>query len=184
MLDPQVQAELIAAAVDGDQQAWSRLVDAFSGLIWSLLRSHGMYGADGADIFQTVWLRGVEHLGGLRDPAMLAAWLATTTRRECYRVTRRRERVGVDSDLFEFADPVLRDPSESVIVSEQLAAFRSGLAKLGAQCQSLLRLLCLDPPLSYDDVSSALDIPKGSIGPTRQRCLERLRRVLDEGKSL
>lgn len=183
MLDPGVQAQLISSAVDGDQRSWSQLVDAFSGLVWSLLRSHGMYGAEAADIYQTVWLRCVEHLHGLRDPSMLAAWLATTTRRECYRVTRKRERVGSNADLPEFADPTLKDPTESIVAGEQLHAFRTGLSRLGGNCEELLRLLCVDPPVSYEDVSAALDIPKGSIGPTRQRCLERLRRIIEEGKS-
>jgi RNA polymerase sigma factor (sigma-70 family) len=180
MLEPKQQAELITSAVGGDQAAWSQLVDNFSGLVWSLLRSHNMYGAEASDIFQTVWLRCVEHLAGLRDPSMLAAWLATTTRRECYRVTRKRERVGSNADLPEFADPAWRDPSETVIASEQLTAFRAGMTRLGSACQELLRLLCLDPPVSYDELSEMLDIPKGSIGPTRQRCLERLRRIIDE----
>lgn len=114
---------------------------------------------------------------------MLAAWLATTTRRECYRITRKRERVGSNADLPEFADPASKDPAESVVAGEQLAAFRSGIQQLGTSCQELLRLLCIDPPVSYEDVAVALEIPKGSIGPTRQRCLERLRRIIDEGES-
>ena len=79
--------------------------------------------------------------------------------------------------------PLCVSSQRLIAADEQLQAFRSGLDQLGSSCQELLRLLCVDPPVSYEDVSAALDIPKGSIGPTRQRCLERLRRIIDEGKS-
>ena len=84
--------ELVAGASDGDARAWEQLVDGFAGLVWSVVRGHNIYGAEAADICQTVWLRLVEHLGRLREPERTGAWLATTARHECLRVLRRSGR--------------------------------------------------------------------------------------------
>jgi RNA polymerase sigma factor (sigma-70 family) len=178
MLDPTEQAHLVAAASGGDQAAWNRLVDGFSGLVWSVLRANGLFGADASDAFQTVWLHCVEHLGRIRDPASLAAWLATTARHETYRLSRRSGRTIPVAEMPESPDRPVNDPFEHVESAEDLALFRYALARVSPACQELLRLLAVDPPLSYDAVSSALGMPKGSIGPTRSRCLDRLRRIM------
>ena len=173
---------LVSDAASGVQGAWDHLVEGFSGLVWSVIRAHGIYGAEGADIFQTVWLRFVEHIDRLNHPGRPGAWLATTARHECYRVTRRGARSIPTADVPEVAAPddadVLVDTLQR---AEQRDAVLAALNVLPPRCQELLRLLAAEPPLSYDEVADVLDIPKGSIGPTRGRCLERLRRVLAEG---
>jgi RNA polymerase sigma factor (sigma-70 family) len=170
---------LVAEAAEGNQAAWDDLVEGFSGLVWSVVRAHGLYGAEAADVCQTVWLRFVEHLRRLREPEWAGAWLATTARHECLRVLRRRGRTTAMAEPPEVPDVALdADPGTKVVAGEEHELLMRALDGISAQCQQLLRLLLVDPPLSYDEISTMLDMPKGSIGPTRQRCLVRLRGVM------
>jgi RNA polymerase sigma factor (sigma-70 family) len=172
-------ARLVNDAAGGDQAAWDELVEGFSGLVWSVVRGHGLYGADAADISQTVWLRFVEHLGRLREPERAGAWLATTARHECFRVMRRRGRTVAMAEPPEEAEVAMEaDPGALVVAAEDHELLMVALEGISPPCQALLRLLISDPPMSYDDIATVLDMPKGSIGPTRQRCLGRLRVVL------
>jgi RNA polymerase sigma factor (sigma-70 family) len=170
---------LVEEAADGNEAAWDDLVEGFSGLVWSVVRAHGLYGAEAADVCQTVWLRFVEHLRRLREPERAGAWLATTARHECLRVLRRRGRTTAMAEPPEVPDVSAdADPGTKVVVGEEHQLLMVALEGISGQCQQLLRLLLVDPPLSYDEISSMLDMPKGSIGPTRQRCLVRLRAVM------
>lgn len=173
-------AQLVHAAAKGDQAAWDALVDRYTGLCWSIARSHRLSPADAADAVQTAWLRLVERLDTLRDPERVGAWLATTTRNECLRVIRRSSRqvpTGEDAWL-ESSEPV--DPPDlTVLASEEAVELWQAVDGLPDRCRQLLRVLMADPPPSYEDVSAALEMPVGSIGPTRARCLERLRDQLD-----
>lgn len=180
MTDDTVVEDLHRAA-EGEQAAWDRIVDRYSGLVWSVARSYRLSGDDAADVSQTTWLRLVEHLGRLREPERLAAWLVTTAKRECLRVirTRSRERV-LDLERLDRTgndDPPL---DAGLLASERSALLMAGLSRLGDGCQRLLRVLMASPPPSYDLVSEALAMPIGSIGPTRARCLGQLRRHLAE----
>jgi RNA polymerase sigma factor (sigma-70 family) len=130
-------------------------------------------------VTQTVWLRFVEHLHRLREPERAGAWLATTARHECLRVLRRRGRSVAMAETPEVPDAsTSADPGAVVVASEEHELLMKALDGISGQCQTLLRLLIVDPPLSYDEISAVLDMPKGSIGPTRQRCLVRLRAVM------
>lgn len=170
-------AELLAGAAEGDAAAWERLVDRFAGLVWSVARAHGLSPADAADVSQTVWLRLVEHLGRIRDAERLPGWLSTTTRNESLRVLRNQQRqVPADDPFGEDAD----DDDASAVDAALLARERDSLVwaafeRLSTPCQLLLRLLMADPPPSYQEIGETLGMPVGSIGPTRARCLERLR---------
>jgi RNA polymerase sigma factor (sigma-70 family) len=168
---------LIDAATRGEQSAWDALVDAYGGLVWSVIRSFRLYGADAADISQTVWLRMVEHIGRLRDPERAGAWLATTARNECLRVLRKSGRQVVMADVPEVSGAG-DDVARGLVAAEDHAAFVQALERVPARCQTLLRLMVADPPLSYDEIAEILDMPKGSIGPTRGRCLDHLRAVM------
>jgi RNA polymerase sigma factor (sigma-70 family) len=179
VLDEGSVSRLVGEAAGGDPAAWDQLVEGFSGLVWSVVRGHGLYGAEAADISQTVWLRFVEHLHRLRQPERAGAWLATTARHECLRVLRRRGRSIPVADVPEQLDGATdADPGAILLTAEDHELLMVALAELSAPCQGLLRLLIADPPLSYDDISAVLDMPKGSIGPTRQRCLSRLRAAM------
>jgi RNA polymerase sigma factor (sigma-70 family) len=168
--------ELVRRAADGDQAAWVAIVDRFSGLVWATARAHRLSRDDAVDVVQTTWLRLVEHLDAIREPERLGAWLGTTARRESLRVIRRgaREQPSDEPDLFE-------TPHDETIDRFLLDRERDGVlwrafARLSERCQALLRLLVADEEPSYEEVGAALGMPVGAIGPTRMRCLERLRR--------
>lgn len=173
-------AELVLAAAQGDQAAWNALVDRFSALIWHVARGHRLSDADCADVVQTVWLRLLESLPRLREPAALAGWLVTTTRHECLRALRRAGRELPDEriDLVAERPSDDRGPEAAVEQAESGELVRRALTRLSLRCQLLLRALAYTPDRSYADVSAALDMPIGSIGPTRSRCLNHLRRSL------
>src|SRR3954469_8464622 len=174
-------AELVRAAAEGDQDAWNGLVDRFNGLVWSVARSHRLPAADAADVVQTTWLRLVEHLDRLQDPERVGAWLATTARRESLRALRHSARQMPTEELPE--TPTDAQVGSAVLEAERDQALWKAFGGLSERCQSLLRILVADPPPSYEEIASALDMPIGSIGPTRARCLERLR-GLAEGEGV
>jgi RNA polymerase sigma factor (sigma-70 family) len=172
-------AELVKSASAGDQRAWNSLVQQFGGLVWAVARAHRLRDADAADVSQATWLRLLENLGALKEPARVGAWLATTARRECLRTLRQGERrvlYGDDAPEHESPDP---SPDGVVVLGERDEALWRGFSRLRPSDQALLRLLMADPRPPYEEISAALDMPIGSIGPTRQRALERLRRELD-----
>jgi RNA polymerase sigma factor (sigma-70 family) len=178
---------LVKAAGGGDAAAWEALVESFSGLVWSIARGYRLSSADAADVFQTVWLRLAEHLGRIENPDHIGAWLATTARRESLRVARGGARTIPmdDAALLDFAQTDEASPEQAVLQAEQarLDAQRArrmwhAFGELSARCQQLLRVLIATPPPTYAEVAAALDLPVGSIGPTRARCLQQLRRRL------
>lgn len=172
---------LMDAAATGDQRAWDAIVLQFQGLVWATVRSFRLADAESADVVQTCWLRLVENLGRLRDPERLGGWLATTARRECLRCLRNAGRsVPVDDDAtFDRAssEPVPEIDADLLRDERDTGLWRA-FGRIADRCQRLLRVLTADPPPSYEDISEILDMPVGSIGPTRQRCLERLRTEL------
>ena len=168
--------ELIRAAGEGDEDAWGTLVERFEGLVWATARAHRLSQAEAADVTQTTWLRLVENLDRIKDPERLGGWLATTARRESLRHIRLRGRelVIADDGFFEAAS---EEPVEQrLIVRERDDALRGAFARIGERCQALLRLLSAPDPPSYEEIGAALGMPIGAIGPTRARCLEKLRR--------
>lgn len=168
--------ELVAAAANGDQRAWDALVERYTPLLWSITRAHRLAVADASDVVQTTWLRLVEHLNRISDPERLPGWLATTARREAQRVARRADWPRPGDDFAALADdgPALDD---RLLRDERDAALWTALALLDEACQRLLRVLIADPPPSYADVADIFGMKVGSIGPTRQRCLAKLRRL-------
>jgi RNA polymerase sigma factor (sigma-70 family) len=170
-------ATLVASAARGDSSAWNSLVDRFAPLVWSICMRYKLSRTDAADVCQNVWLRLTEKLDTIRDPAALAGWLATTTGRECLALLRRRDREVLSAMETEFADDVDRtDPDRAVLRIEREQALLAAFAELPDNARLLLRLLMEDPPRPYREISATLGIPVGSIGPTRARYLERLRR--------
>ncbi|MEU9971938.1 MULTISPECIES: sigma-70 family RNA polymerase sigma factor [unclassified Streptomyces] len=178
---------LVQSAVDGDAAAWKALVEGLSPLVWSVVRAHRLSDADGHEVYQTVWFRFAQHLGRIREPDKAGSWLASTARNECLKVIRGLTRL-MPTDDPQVLDRVSEDrtPEQSLIDAEDRAdeAERIRLLwqefeELGDRCRQLLRVLMASPPPSYAEVSGALGIAVGSIGPLRQRCLRRLRARLD-----
>jgi RNA polymerase sigma factor (sigma-70 family) len=175
-------ALLLRAASDGDQEAWARIVDRFSGLVWAVVRSFRLEGDAAADVSQTTWLRLVEHLGDIRDPGRLGSWLATTARRECIRTLKLAGQQVPTDEESRLEPPVLAEDvvSLGLLRGERDAALWRAFETLSAKCRQLLRVLMADPPPTYAEVSDALAMPLGSIGPIRGRCLAALREQLEK----
>lgn len=172
---------LVQAAAAGDRNAWDALVDRYTGLVWSVARGCRLTNADAADVVQTTWLRLVESLDRIRNPEAVGAWLATTARREALRTLGRAGRT-IPTDSDRLLEPRDADASPGVddglLRDERDALLWAAFGHLPENCQTLLRVLVSDPPPSYEEVSAALDMRVGSIGPTRGRCLERLRTLI------
>jgi RNA polymerase sigma factor (sigma-70 family) len=144
-------------------------------LLWSIARSFRLGQADASDVVQTTWLRLLEHLGSIRQPERVSGWLATTARNECLALLRRQARQGGTLDNPEQLVADDAAPDEALLQGERDAQLWQALGRLSGLCQGLLRVLAADPPPSYQEVALALDMPIGSIGPRRGRCLEQLR---------
>ncbi|MFI5930829.1 RNA polymerase sigma factor [Actinoplanes sp. NPDC051494] len=179
-------ALLVSRALDGDHDAWNRIVDRFSGRVWAICRIHNLGAADAADVFQQTWLRALEKLGALRDPDRFGAWIATTCRNEARATLRRSRRTQPVDDTWVLdreAGPD-GDPEHPVLVAARDAELWDAFSRLGPRCQRVLRVLVVeaeDRRPSYELAAAALDMPIGSLGPTRKRCLTQLRQFLTEG---
>ena len=176
--DPSV-SDLVARARSGDRQAWDALVERYAPLIWSICRRHRLGQADADDVGQSVWLRLLDQLDRVREPAALPGWLSTTTRRECLRVLSAAQ--GPHATIYALDVESLPDQragtaDQELLAAERHAALRAAFTQLPPNGQQLLALLTADPPTPYADISAQLGIPVGSIGPTRSRYLDKIRR--------
>jgi RNA polymerase sigma factor (sigma-70 family) len=178
MCDNAVVTGLVTRARNGDPQAWDGLVERYAPLIWSICRHYRLSDADAEDVGQVVWLRLVDQLDNLRDPAALPGWLATTSRRECFRVRRVACRQSAGGQVLDenIPDEKAATADHDLLVAERNAALREAFARLPPDYQRLLALLIADPPVPYAEISARLGISVGSIGPGRGRCLNKLRR--------
>jgi RNA polymerase sigma factor (sigma-70 family) len=183
-LSAEAIASLVDAAGRGDQTAWNRLVQEFESMIWAIARAHRLGDADAADVSQATWLALLQHINRLNNSAGVGAWLATTARRECLRVLRGGKRsvlFGDDGPDHESPEP---PPGHALLIAERDDALLRAFSRLRAADQALLRLLTADPRPPYEEIAAALDMPIGSIGPTRQRALARLREQLESEQTL
>jgi RNA polymerase sigma factor (sigma-70 family) len=174
-------ASLVRQAAAGDKSAWERLVDQYSRLIWAMTRDFRLAEIDAADVVQTTWLRLLEHIDRIEYPERIGSWLATTARHECLRHLAASKRVTLVDDhdaTFGHSPDYQPDVDERLLAEERAQAVREAVSTLPTRSQQLLELLMADPPASYDQISDQLGLPIGSIGPTRGRCLERLRLIL------
>lgn len=171
-------ASLVGKAARGDQRAWDDLVAAHTSLLYAVARSFRLDQADANDVVQTTWLRLVEHLDRIEDPARLVGWLVTTARREALRVLRRgsRERPIGEESVLDRADD--EEPVDTgLLLDETNSALWTAFRELPERCRSLLRIAVYEPR-AYDEISELLGMPVGSIGPTRRRCLTQLKTLL------
>ena len=175
--------ELVAECLAGKQKAWNALIAKYKNLVYSVPMKYHMSADDAADIFQAVWLELYNELPRLRQPNALRAWLMTVASNQCYRWKVKRHRqgeiTGSDIDL-----ELLPGQAETPQWQEELEreqTLREAVLRLPARCQTMVHLLFYtDPPLPYAEVAQKLGLAEGSIGFIRGRCLQKLKRHLEE----
>jgi RNA polymerase sigma factor (sigma-70 family) len=176
--DPTV-VSLVVAARGGDQHAWNAIVDRYAPLVWAICRRHDLSRLDTDDVGQSVWLKLVEHLEDIRDPAALPGWIATTTRNECLRVlrtSRSREQAEHLAEPDGFSDGGYGEIDLELERAQRHVALRLAFRELRPRCQELLSQLFQEPRPAYREIGATLGMKIGSIGPSRERCLAELRR--------
>jgi RNA polymerase sigma factor (sigma-70 family) len=175
-------AALVSALRQGSDDALGQIVTEFSPLLWHVARAAGLSSGDAEDVVQTAWVRMLEHLDEIRTPTALAGWLVVTTKREAWRV-RGAERRQIPADQESFAE--LPDPGpgseEQVMLDDQSRTLWATIRQLSPRCQKLLRIIAFVPRPDYAAVAAELGMQIGSIGPTRGRCLAKLRALLADG---
>lgn len=172
-------ADLLSEAQDGSDDALSQIVTELSPLLWQVARAAGLSSGDAEDVLQTVWMRLVSHLDGIRTSTALTAWLVVTTRRQAWRVRAAgRRQLPADQDSLAALPDLGPKPEEQAIIDEQRHTLWAAIAQLSPRCQELLRIIAFVPRPDYQAVAAKLGMPVGSIGPTRGRCLAKLRALL------
>lgn len=171
-------ATLVLAARDGDQAAWAALVDRFGRLVYGVSRGYRLSPTDASDISQTVWLRLAENLHRIEHPERVGGWLVTTTRRECLALLRARARFEPLDLEYETTASTAPGPADETLRRETIAEVAAAFATISERCQELLRRLVCNPETTYQELTASLGIPIGSIGPTRMRCLTKLRNAM------
>jgi RNA polymerase sigma factor (sigma-70 family) len=162
------------------EAAWSDMLRRHTPKMYGVARSFDIDQATAEDLVQTAWLRFLERSDQIRDTSSVGPWLCMVVRNEARRLVTRRRTVPV-AEGWETRPAETAPPTAGLIATEQAVALRSAFARLGDDCRQLLSLMLADPPLSYDEIAAALDRPRGSLGPSRQRCLEHLRRLIPSG---
>jgi RNA polymerase sigma factor (sigma-70 family) len=170
---------LLRDAWDGSQGALDELVSELTPMLWHVARAAGLSQPDAEDVVQTAWLNMVAHRAEIHTPVALKSWLITTTRREAWRVRAAyRKTVPADHDWLTAIPDLAAGSEERVIVKDEQRALWAALRELPPRCQELLRIVAFVPRPDYDVVAETLGMRRGSVGPTRGRCLEKLRSAL------
>jgi RNA polymerase sigma factor (sigma-70 family) len=168
--------DLASAARSGDEAAWRELCLRLRNVVWKVVNGFGLNRHDADDAMAATFFRLAEHLGDVRDPEKLPGWVARVATNEVYALLRLRMRTEPSADVGDnLVDPVELD--DALIRSDLHAAVVRALRRLPERCQQLLRLLSADPRPSYAEIEDLLAVPHGTIGPTRRRCLDQLRRT-------
>ncbi|HEV3382822.1 MAG TPA: sigma-70 family RNA polymerase sigma factor [Trebonia sp.] len=173
---------LVNSARSGSLEAVSELITELTPMLWHVARAAGLSQPEAEDVVQTTWLSLVSHLDRVRAPAALASWLITTTKREAWRVRAedRRQRPAADEWFTSIPDQGV-DAEQSVIIKDEQRELWTALSRLPPRCRELLRIVAFVPRPDYDDVAARLGMPRGSVGPTRGRCLDKMRAALAAG---
>ena len=176
-------AGLVGEAKKGSEEALGQLVTELSPLLWQVARAAGLGTDDAEDVLQTVWLRLVSHLGDIHTSGALTAWLVTTTKREAWRVRAAgRKQLPVDEGWLAGIPDQAAGSEDLAITDDHNRRLWRALGRLSPRCQELLRIIAFVPRPDYQAVADELGIPRGSVGPTRGRCLAKLRSMLaDDG---
>lgn len=172
-------ARLVNAARQGSDAALGEIVTELSPLLWQVARAAGLNVSDAEDVLQTVWMRLLAHLDGIHTSEGLTAWLVITTKREAWRVSAAgRRQLPADNELFSMLPDQGPGSEEQVIVDDQRRILWQAVGQLSPRCQELLRIIAFVPRPDYTALAAELGMPAGSIGPTRGRCLAKLRALL------
>lgn len=165
----------------GDSDAWNSLVDQCQALVYSIAIKHGLESDDAADVFQVTFQALYSSLDRIRVDATVPKWLAVTAARESLQIIRRRKRMVEtdDSTLEEVLESEEKDAEVSALESWQSVALKSAIGEMAGRCRDLLRLLYYEE-MPYEKIADETGIPVGAIGPTRSRCLDKLRKTLLE----
>lgn len=180
-MEPSEVADTVRRAAAGDKVAWEALIEGFSRMIWGVAIAHRLGPSDANEVAQTTWLRLLEHFDHIEHPERVGGWLAKTARNESLRMIRLRGRelpLGAEDGAVTWGTTATPTPEAVVLTRDRDRRLWSAFVRLDQRCQTLLRLAVLDQP-PYAEVASRLSMPIGSIGPTRARCLDRLRRLLN-----
>jgi RNA polymerase sigma factor (sigma-70 family) len=172
---PSDLAGLARRAAAGDERAWEALVARLDGVLRSVLRRYRLAPADVDDVVQTTWLRALGHLHRLDEPGAIGSWLVVTARREALRSLQRGVREALTDELEPFDVEDETRPEQVALERERDAALRRAVARLAGRQRELVMRLLATPAPTYEELSEQLDMPIGSIGPTRERALARLR---------
>ncbi|MGW7284295.1 RNA polymerase sigma factor [Streptomyces sp. NPDC054847] len=173
-------AELLAGCARGEQESWDEIVERYGRLVSSVVRSHRMNDVDAEDVRQLTWFRLVQNVDRIRDPERVGDWLATVARRESLKVVTRGKRLVMvgDSETLDGLSGHGESPEQITLRAQSGEEVLRAIGTLSEQCRGVLLLALDDPPASYEEISAALSMSVGSVGPIRTRCLRRLRRVL------
>lgn len=168
-----------AAFQSGELQRMTPLVELLSPVLWHIARGCGLDQQSAQDVVQCAWMRLVEKSDQIQNPRTVLAWLSTTSRREAWRARKNQRRTDPrENDEILTSDGGIGDPADDVVFAEDQRLLWTHFRELSPRCQQLLRVICQGGPADYADLSSALNMPIGSIGPTRGRCLAALRTAL------
>jgi RNA polymerase sigma factor (sigma-70 family) len=172
-------AGLLREARQGSEQALGQIVTELSPVLWQVARAAGLSSSDAEDVLQTVWMRLVQHLDDIHTSAALTGWLVVTARREAWRVRgAERKQLPVDRESFDALPAQEAGSEDQVITDDQRRTLWRAIGQLSWRCQELLRIVAFVPRPDYAAVAAELGMPIGSIGPTRGRCLAKLRALL------
>jgi len=168
---------------DGDRDGLDELVRLLSPTLWHVVRATGLDRASAEDVVQSTWLALVDKADTISNPMAVAGWLCTTARRNAWKISKNlRRELATEDDSLGWSLPSMEGPESGIVLREDHARLRTCLGRLNERCQALLRMLAAGPRPEYAEVSDALDMPVGSIGPTRARCLDKLRvELISEG---
>jgi RNA polymerase sigma factor (sigma-70 family) len=168
-------APLVRAAAAGDERSWNALVTGLDGVLRGVVRGYRLPSADVDDVVQTTWLRALEHMRRLQDPGAIAGWLVVTARREAMRTLQRGVREVLTEEPANGEAAGDASPEAILMARERQAALHGAVARLAGRQRTLLTSMLAASEPDYEELSSVLDMPVGSIGPTRKRALARLR---------
>lgn len=179
-MDARGNADLLAGCARGEQDAWDEIVERFGRLIWTVIRSYRIRPVDAEDVRQLTWYRLVQNVDRIRDPDRLGDWLATVARRESIKAATRGKRLVMfgDNHILEGLAEHGESPEEIALRAHRNEEVLQAIDQMSGRCRELLLRSLQDPPASYEQISDALSMPVGSVGPIRTRCLRRLRRAL------